>query len=91
MLSIKAREGCVGDHKIMKRKRRTQKRAQRGRGLFDRLAKPYKTFEAYKSQPHRLPGIGGYLGAKLALKVLGPKAQKQFAPFMSKFKKVAFI
>ena len=46
---------------------------------------------SYNFQPWRLPGVGGYLGANLALKVLGPKAQKQFAPFMSKFKKVAFI
>ena len=83
-----------GEHKIMRRprrRRRPQKRSQRGRGLFDSLWKPYKTYKAYKSQPGRLPGIGGYLGAKLALKVLGPKAQKQFAPFMSKLKKVAFI
>ena len=66
----------------MKRKRRPQKRSQRGRGLF----KKAMTYE-----PMRLPPIGGYLGAKLALKVLGPKAQKQFAPFMNRFKKVAFI
>ena len=80
----------VGHHKIMRRRRR-QKRSQRGRGLFDSLSKPYKTFKAYQSQPHRLPGIGGYLGAKMALKVLCPKAQKQFAPFMSKLKRVTFI
>ena len=86
-MSIKGEGKGGGDHKSMKRKRRSQ----RGRGLFDSLAKPYKTYKAYKSQPHRLPGIGGYLGAKLALKVLGPKAQKQFAPFMSKLKKVTFI
>ena len=67
-----------------RRRRRPQKRSQRGRGFF-------KKAMAYNAQPMRLPGIGGYLGAKLALKVLGPKAQKQFAPFMSKFKKVTFI
>ena len=68
----------------MKRQRRRRRRSQRGRGFF-------KKAMAYNTQPMRLPPIGGYLGAKLALKVLGPKAQKQFAPFMSKFKKVAFI
>ena len=67
-----------------RRRRRPQKRSQRGRGFF-------KKAMAYNAQPMRLPGIGGYLGAKLALKVLGPKAQKQFAPFMSKLKKVTFI
>ena len=82
VLSIKRGEGKGGDHKRIKRKR--QKRSQRGRGLFNKAMK-------YNRQPLRLPPIGGYLGAKLALKVLGPKAQKQFAPFMSKFKKVAFI
>ena len=78
---------------IMRRRRhrRSQKRSQRGRGLFNSLSKTYKTYNAYKSQPGRLPGVGGYLGAKLAFKVLGPKAQKQFAPFMSKLKKVTFI
>ena len=73
----------------MRRKRR--RRSQRGRGLFDSLSKSYNTYKTYKSQPHRLPGIGGYLGAKMALKVLGPKAQKQSAPFMNKLKKVTFI
>ena len=58
---------------------------------MDSLAKAYKTYDAYNRQPLRLPGIGGYLGAKMALKVLGPKAQKQFAPFMSNLKKVTFI
>ena len=67
---------------IMKRKRR--RRAQRGRGLFNKAM-------TYYTQPMRLPPIGGYLGAKMALKVLGPKAQKQFAPFMNKFKKATFI
>ena len=66
----------------MKRKR--QKRSQRGKGFF-------KKAMTYYNQPLRLPPIGGYLGAKLALKVLGPKAQKQFGPFMSKLKKVTFI
>ena len=64
--------------------RRPRRRSQRGRGFF-------KKATTYYTQPMRLPPIGGYLGAKLALKVLGPKAQKQFAPFMSKFKKVAII
>ena len=58
---------------------------------MDSLAKAYKTYDAYNRQPMRLPPIGGYLGAKMALKVLGPKAQKQFAPFMNKFKKGVFI
>ena len=58
---------------------------------MDKLGKAYKTYDAYNRQKMRLPGIGGYLGAKMALKVLGPKAQKQFAPFMNKFKKTAFI
>ena len=58
---------------------------------MDKLGKAYKTYDAYNRQPGRLPGIGGYLGTKMALKVLGPKAQKQFAPFMSKFKKGVFI
>ena len=79
----KSKGGEVG-RSNMKRQRRRRRRAQRGRGFFK---KPM----AYNAQPMRLPPIGGYLGAKLALKVLGPKAQKQFAPFMSKFKKVAFI
>ena len=65
-------------------RRRRHRRSQRGRGFF-------KKAMTYNAQPWRLPPIGGYLGAKLALKVLGPKAQKQFGPFMSKFKKVAFI
>ena len=86
VLSIKGgREGVVGQSMKRKRRRRCpQKRSQRGRGLF-------KKAMAYNRQPMRLPPIGGYLGAKMALKVLGPKAQKQFAPFMNKFKKVAFI
>ena len=85
VLSIKG-ERVKWDHKSMKRKhrRRPQKRSQRGRGLFNKAMK-------YYNQPLRLPPIGGYLGAKLALKVLGPKAQKQFGPFMSKLKKVTFI
>ena len=83
-LSIKGRERVVGDHKSMKRKHRRQKRSQRGRGFFNKAM-------TYYTQPMRLPPIGGYLGAKMALKVLGPKAQKQFGPFMSKFKKVALI
>ena len=66
----------------MKRKRR--RRSQRGKGLFSKA-------RAYNKQPLRLPPIGGYLGAKLALKVLGPKAQQQFAPFMKQFKKVTII
>ena len=82
----------MGDHNIMRRSRRPQKRrSQRGRGIMDRLGKAYKTYDAYNRQPLRLQGIGGYLGAKMALKVLGPKAQKQFAPFMSNLKKVTFI
>ena len=76
---------------MRRRRRRRQKRSQRGRGLMDKLGKAYKTYDAYNRQPLRLPGIGGYLGAKMALKVLGPKAQKQFAPFMSNLKKVTFI
>ena len=81
MLSIKGGgKGVVGQS--MKRKRR--RRSQRGRGLFNKAM-------TYYTQPMRLPPIGGYLGAKMALKVLGPKAQKQFAPFMSKFKKGVFI
>ena len=85
VLTIKVRERGCWDHNIMKRRRRRpQKRSQRGRGFF-------KKAMAYNNQSLRLPPIGGYLGAKLALKVLGPKAQKQFAPFMSKFKKVAII
>ena len=80
--------GKGGDHNSMRRRRR---RSQRGKGLMDNLAKAYKTYDAYNRQPLRLPGIGGYLGAKMALKVLGPKAQKQFAPFMSNLKKVTFI
>ena len=85
VLSIKG-ERVKWDHKqsMKRRRRRPQKRSQRGRGLFNKAM-------MYNSQPLRLPPIGGYLGAKMALKVLGPKAQKQFAPFMSKFKKVAFI
>ena len=67
-----------------KRRRRPQKRSQRGRGFF-------KKAMTYYNQPLRMAPIGGYLGAKLALKVLGPKAQKQFGPLMSKFKKGAFI
>ena len=66
------------------RRTRRRRRSQRGRGLFSKAM-------AYNKQPLRLPPIGGYLGAKLALKVLGPKAQKQFAPFMSQFKKATFI
>ena len=69
---------------IMRRKRTRRRRSQRGRGFLQKAM-------AYNAQPLRLPGVGGYLGAKLALKVLGPKAQKQFAPFMSKLKKVTFI
>ena len=87
VLSIKGGGRVVGEHKIMRRsrrRRRPQMRSQRGRGFFNKAM-------TYYNQPLRLPPIGGYLGAKLALKVLGPKAQKQFAPFMSKFKKVAFI
>ena len=86
VLTIKVREGLLGDHKNMRRKRRrrSQKRAKRGRGFFQKAM-------AYNAQPLRLLGVGGYLGTKLALKVLGPKAQKQFAPFMSKLKKVTFI
>ena len=70
----------------MKRQRRarTRRRSQRGRGLFSKAM-------TYYQQPLRLPPIGGYLGAKLALKVLGPKAQKQFAPFMKQFKKGVVI
>ena len=79
-----------GDHTSMRRKRQ-KRRSQRGKGLMDRLGKAYKTYDAYNRQKMRLPGIGGYLGAKMALKVLGPKAQKQFAPFMSNLKKVTFI
>ena len=66
------------------RRTRRRRRSQRGRGLFRKAM-------TYYTQPGRLPPIGGYLGAKLALKVLGPKAQKQMAPFMSKFKKGVFI
>ena len=83
VLTIKVRgRGCWGN--IIMRRPRRRRRSQRGRGFF-------KKAMMYNNQPLRLPPIGGYLGAKLALKVLGPKAQKQFAPFMSKFKKVAFI
>ena len=67
-----------------RRRRRPQKRSQRGKGLFSKAM-------TYYTQPGRLPPIGGYLGAKLALKVLGPKAQKQMAPFMKQFKKGVFI
>ena len=84
VLSIKERgRGMIGNI-IMRRARRRRHRSQRVRGFF-------KKAMAYNNQPLRLPPIGGYLGAKLALKVLGPKAQKQFAPFLSKLKKVAFI
>ena len=80
VLSIKGGgKGCLGQSM-----KRTRRRRQRGRGLF-------KKAMMYNRQPLRLPGIGGYLGAKMALKVLGPKAQKQIAPFMSNLKKVAFI
>ena len=85
VLSIKGKGGNGVFINSMRRKRRPPKRrSQRGRGLF-------KKAMTYNRQPLRLPPIGGYLGAKLALKVLGPKAQKQFAPFMNKFKKGVFI
>ena len=93
LLSIKGK-GKGDEGLIMRgtrRRRRPQKRSQRGRGLMDKLGKAYKTYDAYNRQKMRLPGIGGYLGAKMALKVLGPKAQKHFAPFMSNLKKVTFF
>ena len=82
VVAIKVRGRVAGASNMRSQRRR--RRAQRGRGFF-------KKAMAYNAQPLRLPGVGGYLGAKLALKVLGPKAQKQFAPFMSKLKKVTFI
>ena len=66
---------------IMKGKRtRRRRRSQRGRGLM-----------AYNTQPFRLPVLGGYLGANLALKALGPKAQKRWGPYMPMMKKLAII
>ena len=69
----------------MKGKRtRRRRRSQRGRGLFNKVM-------AYNTQPFRLPVLGGYLGAKLALKALGPKAQKRWGPYMPMMKKMTLI
>ena len=65
-------------------RRRPKTRSQRGRGLFNKVM-------AYNARPGRLPGVAGYLGAKLALKVLGPKAQKRRGPYMPMMKKLTFI
>ena len=77
-------KGKGESYSIISMKRKRRRRSQRGRGFF-------KKAMAYNAQPLCLPGVGGYLGAKLALKVLGPKAQKKFAPFMSRLKKLTVI
>ena len=75
--------GTINMKKQMRR-RRPKKRSQRGRGIFNKVM-------AYNARPGRLPGVAGYLGAKLALKVLGPKAQKRWGPYMPMMKKLTFI